>query len=637
MKIREVSIKDFMALESAEFSLADQGLVLLQGVNEDDPSANSNGSGKSTLVEAVSYVIYGTTARGVSGDAVIRNDAKEARGTLVLEDEDAGETWRITRRRKKGKGSLKVEKDGADHTLGTEKLTQALVEKIMGCSERVFRAAVYIGQESLVDLPALTDKALKELVEEAAGVDILEAAYARARERANQAERALLDLKAAHAAEKARLDAKHEQHTQEAAHEARFETERGHSISICADLREMALAEQQRAADQITVLPARHDLEDVIGGLDARLASFAGEQGTERALSKALAEAERERDRQAMALRTRALKAKQLQADLAGVEGRVGEACSACGTLMDASHLSHAKAEIAAQIATERAALASDKRGYDGAQSAVAAARDALQAFRAGMSDPSALQAERTQLADKLSVVEALERVWAEKAREAKRLGEDIDGWSNKPNPHTANLKTLGAQIEALCKELHRLGVEIDAADDRLANETAAAQVFGPAGVRAHILDEVTPFLNERTSDYLGTLSDGQITAAWTTLVRNAKGELREKFAVEVAHATGGQGFAALSGGEKRKVRLACALALQDLVASRATKPIRAFFADEVDTALDVSGLERLMDVMNQKARERGTVVVVSHAQLRDWISNCWTVVKRDGKSELSL
>ena len=56
---------------------------------------------------------------------------------------------------------------------------------------------------------------------------------------------------------------------------------------------------------------------------------------------------------------------------------------------------------------------------------------------------------------------------------------------------------------------------------------------------------------------------------------------------------------------------------------------------DEIDQALDPSGLERLMMVLQEKAKERGTVVVISHSDLRDWISQTWTVVKESGKSEL--
>jgi hypothetical protein len=47
----------------------------------------------------------------------------------------------------------------------------------------VFNAAVYSGQEVMPDIPNMTDKQLKLLVEQAAGVDVLSNAYDLARER----------------------------------------------------------------------------------------------------------------------------------------------------------------------------------------------------------------------------------------------------------------------------------------------------------------------------------------------------------------------------------------------------------------------------------------------------------------------
>ncbi|MDN9032308.1 exonuclease, partial [Enterobacter hormaechei] len=71
--------------------------------------------------------------------------------------------------------------------------------------------------------------------------------------------------------------------------------------------------------------------------------------------------------------------------------------------------------------------------------------------------------------------------------------------------------------------------------------------------------------------------------------------------------------FQTLSGGEKRKVRIACSLALQDLVASRVSKHIELFIGDEIDAALDTAALERLMGTLEAKARARGTVMIISH------------------------
>ena len=98
----------------------------------------------------------------------------------------------------------------------------------------------------------------------------------------------------------------------------------------------------------------------------------------------------------------------------------------------------------------------------------------------------------------------------------------------------------------------------------------------------------------------------------------------------------GAKSFKGLSGGEKRKVRIATYLALQDLVATRAVKPVNIFVADEVDHALDQPGLERLMTLLERKARDRGTVLVISHNSLADWCDQIVTVTKAGGKATVS-
>ena len=76
-------------------------------------------------------------------------------------------------------------------------------------------------------------------------------------------------------------------------------------------------------------------------------------------------------------------------------------------------------------------------------------------------------------------------------------------------------------------------------------------------------------------------------------------------------------------------------MALQDLVASRATMSIDLNMADEIDDALDKSGRERLMGVMQEKAANSGTVIVISHNDLTDWISETSTVIKEGGYARI--
>ena len=180
MKIGNVNIQGFMAIGSAVLGLADRGLVLIQGENKDDASAQSNGSGKSTIPDAVSWCLYGVTARGESGDDIINTTLKSASVVVDLIDDDET-TYRVSRYRKdkKHKNHVVLEKwtvaggTVVNLTLSSDKETQIRINQIVGCDVDVFNAAIYQGQECIPDMPNMTDKEIKNLIEKAAGISVL--------------------------------------------------------------------------------------------------------------------------------------------------------------------------------------------------------------------------------------------------------------------------------------------------------------------------------------------------------------------------------------------------------------------------------------------------------------------------------
>lgn len=149
MDITNLSIRNFLTVGHAEIQLDQRGLVLIQGENTDDTSAASNGAGKSSIVDAICWALYGTTAREVSGDDVVNTTAKKDCGVEVTLDDD-GKVYRVTRYRKDkiNKNQLFVQqKDGSawiDLSKGTDKETQEVVRKVMGCSLEVFVGAIYV-------------------------------------------------------------------------------------------------------------------------------------------------------------------------------------------------------------------------------------------------------------------------------------------------------------------------------------------------------------------------------------------------------------------------------------------------------------------------------------------------------------
>ncbi len=213
------------------------------------------------------------------------------------------------------------------------------------------------------------------------------------------------------------------------------------------------------------------------------------------------------------------------------------------------------------------------------------------------------------------------------------RARSEVDRITKEINPFLAVIKRHEESPAANKSNYGVLKTELKNIQEQALLLDKARRVYSPAGVRSHILTSVTPFLNAQTAEYLNTLSDGNIVAEWSTMESTKKGEWRDKFNISVRKIGASKTFQTLSGGEKRKVRIACSPALQDLVASRASKNIELFIGDEIDDALDTAGLERLMGILEAKARERGTVMIISHKEMKSWFRETITVEVKEGRS----
>ena len=729
MKLVTCTLQNFLGIGSAEISLADKGLVLIQGVNEDDTSQDSNGSGKSSLIDGIFWIGYGETARGEAGDEIVNREAgSECIGTLVLDDN--GSIGTITRWRKaKGfhkKAGVKFEVDGVDKTGGTDALTQAEIDSFIGCSKEVFCASIYAGQEAMPDIPKMGDRQLKSLIEEAAGIDMIEAAYDLAKEKRDDAKTRL---------DKAMTDRKHAEDLRAMRRDAHLEAReavdlwnlnREERVEAQTLKVKEALAAAKTISDKIkanplsefdnkisAVLMMQAETEKLIAGCDKKVAATEAEraklQGMDDAISDARDMDRRERDQrdsrldkaltaernQVAALEPAVNKAatevriaegnfrrlvdeaKRAKHEFDHVNDEVGKPCGECGKTIEAADLAATaatrkeKAQLAANAARkaqdvhlaaievhQKAVALRDEAKADTSKSdAIRAEIDAVppvsepvakcilarDTYKATMTDVSGVLADKAKLQATLKVgleahrkltsergeVEALSTKLEHAKTLARQAGERLKEIQAEQNPHDETVQKRWDEIietdaVVVAKEA---AVEAISAEVQIAGHTV--DVFGPKGVRARILDTVTPYLNDRTAHYLGTLSDGNLAAVWTTLTANKTGDLKEKFSIEVTKYGAGN-FKLLSGGEKRKVRLACMLALQDLVASRASKPIEIWIGDEIDTAMDPAGLERLMGLLEAKAREKGTVLVVSHLDMGDWIRDVATVRMKD-------
>lgn len=643
MKCTSMIIQNFMGIGKANLDLADKGLVAIQGVNLQDTSADSNGAGKSSFADALFWCLYGETARDKLGadEVVNRTAGKDCEVKTVWED--ATGSYTITRWRKKSSAPKKSgvslsfkSTSGAETSLtkGTDALTQVEIDKAIGCDREVYTAAVYAGQEKLPNLPAMGDSDLKQLIEKASGVDILVKAYAIARLKLKDAENGIDRWRSDNVfAERQVTDTKRRLDELIVQRDA-YEGKRRDSLELMRkSLRDHVAHAKAKQFDRDSIDKER--LEKTIDELDAQIAAVNTEQTEEDAL--------REDERQAQSQLTlisshynRAVEdARSQKLRVEQIDNRVGTPCGECGKPYEDHDIEGARKIATASLRDLVKRAKELKEDLDAQQGVLDRRSKLVLEHRASRTDITATVEKRRRLAERLAERRRLDDAVAAETNAARRYKEQIDTLTAETNPFIELVKGATREFDDAFND-HRdsdaQGIELE---KRVMVCRDVVKVYGPAGVRAHILDTVTPFLNERTSEYLGVLSDGEISAVWNTLSLNAKGELVEKFSINVTRTDGGS-FASLSGGEKRKVRLATALALQDLVASRANKPFGLMIYDEVDDAMDGSGLERLMSIFEQKGRERGTVLIISHNSLKDWCRQEVTVTRKGGMSTIS-
>ncbi|HCB1190230.1 TPA: AAA family ATPase [Klebsiella quasipneumoniae subsp. similipneumoniae] len=635
MKFLTLEVENFMALANAKVELDQRGLVLIQGVNAGDSSAASNGAGKSTLMNSLMWCIYGETSHGVKGDDVLSTGhEKNCRVKVTIEDE--GKRYAIIRHRKhkEFKNRLIVRGEDGDMTKGKDSLTQEFVERLIGASKEVFMASIYASQEAMPDLPGMSDKNLKTIVEEAAGVDRLTKAYAIARERANAAAARMETTKTKMDACLSLVEsAQNELESAKTSSEA-WERDRSERLDVArADLvgAEVTLTEVEM---ELRSLPEQiRDTENAIGKEreklaskeehDAKLVKVRGAITDIRASIRITENIQKEAMQRARALKVKAEE----------VNTKVGEPCPTCGKAYCLEDLSTVKESFVEQARIEISQAQASATSVAKYQEHLEKALKIESSLVASTPDVSAIISRIEQLTKELGTLRHREKEVVAVEALVARARSEVDRITKETNPFLAVIKRHEESLAANKSNYGVLKTELKNIQEQALLLDKARQVYSPAGVRSHILTSVTPFLNAQTAEYLNTLSDGNIVAEWSTMESTKKGEWRDKFNISVRKIGASKTFQTLSGGEKRKVRIACSLALQDLVASRASKNIELFIGDEIDDALDTAGLERLMGILEAKARERGTVMIISHKEMKSWFRETITVEVKEGRS----
>lgn len=149
-------------------------------------------------------------------------------------------------------------------------------------------------------------------------------------------------------------------------------------------------------------------------------------------------------------------------------------------------------------------------------------------------------------------------------------------------------------------------------AQKEVATLKAVEHVLGLKGVRAHVLGRALSGVEAISNSWLAKIAGLGLSVRLKSYKEKKTGGVSDAISMEVVGAGGGRGYAAASGGERRRIDVALLLALADVAtAARGVQPGTLFF-DEVFDALDPAGIGAVSGALADLAKQR-CVVVVTH------------------------
>lgn len=577
MRVSRVSIKNFMCIEEADFLVPESGFILVSGEYRDNLGSNSNESGKTALLEAVYWALVDETPRGLKKSDVIKDGS--AGCVVQVELTEGKKKILVTRSRGKSGNDLTVT------GLATKGIqdSQPALEKLLSINSTKLSHINFFSQDMEVRFSNLTDVNRKSMIEEVTGLTEVEVARKSVSEEALTVRKKLLVAETRSKSTQEELETNTEQRDSFGKRLEEEEQERSKSIlELSAQIKERE-QELTRSVEVLhskvsAVATSKKELER----LEREAKGVANERLEVECRLREIVEETRsvagERD-----------KVEELRSEGkcgycgSKIKGDYGEALftSAKATL---KRLESEQGRIEAKIAILQAGRERlEREGRDWRKSGEVSQRELQEATRA----ESELQ---TTLKSMCQTLEALQ-------------GE-------KKSSTAALLEELRQREIELESELKQYQQEVSVFGTSLSYLDELQKIFSPEGFRSFVSQGALEYLNDRLSYYSGLLTDDE------GLIELRDKELKNKStSKEIGLYCANGEYKRNSSGKRRRVDLAVQFAFSDLVRHVSGESLEFLVVDEVLDKLDVSGLDRVLGLLVEKA-ETMPVFIVAHNEV---------------------
>lgn len=632
MKFHTIEIENFMSVSSCTTSLLDKGLVLIQGVNNDEDSFESNGAGKSTIFsEAVCWCLFGETVRGQKGDSVVNR--QKGQGTRVsIEILDKNDQYIVTRHRKhkEYKNHVLLFKNSKNITAKSDTDTDILISTILELDFLSFTNSILFGQGIGKMFASSTDAEQKRIMEKMLQIDVFKACQDRAKE---------LHSSSTDKKQTLESDINHmkKQKSQVDLHIEELQVmEAELQGKVTKKIQELSkeIKDKEKA---ITDIGDPQDLLDKIEELKKSMEPYEKQYSKVCEIEEQMLELVSEQKSIKRDISSTEYKIEQLMNQLESVMlgKNLDKVCASCGQKVSSKEsVDSVKEHLLKEIADLQDSVENMNEDLDQISELIKSVNSKTQSKKTLEETIKSIKDSIKDISfDHRSAVSDIDRIKKEIKKcklnivEQEKLLDSTFADSIEENVQKS--RKLAEDIQLSQEMLEAIHGELD-----IYNFWSNA--FGNQGIKSVLLDSVTPFLNQRSNEYLSKLSSSSIEVKFTTQTTLKSGEKKDKFSVEVINRNGDNDYKGSSNGEKRRIDLAVNLALQDLVSSRSSKNIDFTIYDEAFEGLDSIGCENLIQILKEKQRQCGTIMVITHNDsLKNLFTKSITVAKTDGKTKI--
>ncbi|AHZ09843.1 exonuclease [Bacillus phage Evoli] len=599
MKWIKLTIQNFLAINEATVDLDNQGLILIEGDNQSDDKYGSNGSGKSTLIpESVAWCLFNKISKGAKADEVVNN--KIGKDTMVsLEGELDGDTYIITRYRKHSKfgNKVKVSRNGTDITAKTDPDTNKLIENLVGVSHLTFLNSILFAQGGgLGAFASLTDSSKKEILDSILKLDVYSKAQEIAKDIVKESQKKIdeknkelekLDWELQQVDRLEQEDINRYESTKQSLAAERVKL--GEVIKQQNDYPAQYFGFVEQHRDEIIKL--KESLEE-IANIDVSVEEEAYLEAYDKLNSMSNKEKELTYQKNQLVKNY-----KQLDSS---------DTCPMCGNPIDTTHIITEQQGIRKQLEPIVLELRELAQLRDQLIADCDTKKAAYEAKKVERSKVVIKQSSiHTEIQNKESYIRTYENNLQKLKHNVEIVKSNIEKLSTvtEPKKRDDERAEIEKKIKVAKKELVALEL------DKKENEDVV-KVYSNEGVKSHVLDLITPVLNEKGNKYLKQLAGENMELEFSTRTLKKDKTYSDKFDVKLMNHVGGDNYKLNSGGEKKRADLAISLALQDLIATHTNFIVY----DEVFDALDDVGIESVLELLKERAKVIGSVFVITQS-----------------------